>query len=94
MHHALLTRAPGRPFTANGLGNRFADRCREAGVPGRARGLRKALAVRLAEGGATPHEIMAWTGHTTLGEVERHTKAAARGKRADAGLVKMRGGVA
>lgn len=79
----------GRPFTANGFGNWFRDRCIEAGVPGRAHGLRKALATRLADQGATPHEIMAWTGHTTLEEVEVYTRRAERRKNADAGLVKL-----
>lgn len=79
----------GQPFTANGFGNWFADRCREAGVPGRAHGLRKALAARLAENGATTHEIMAWTGHSRLEEVETYTRAALKRTRADAGLAKL-----
>ena len=37
---------------------------------------RKATARRLAEIGCTAHEIAAITGHSTLGEVERYTKAA------------------
>jgi hypothetical protein len=37
-------------------------------------GLRKAGANRLAEAGATDHEIMAWGGWTTLKEVQRHAK--------------------
>jgi integrase/recombinase XerD len=43
--------------------------------------LSKATATALAEAGATPHEIMAITGHQTLEEVERYTKAPAEGKR-------------
>ena len=39
-------------------------------------GLRKAAARRLAEAGCSVHEIMAITGHRTLAEVERYTKAA------------------
>lgn len=66
----------GRPFTSDGFGNWFRDRCIEAGVPGRAHGLRKACATRLADNGATPHEIMAITGHRTLKEVVRYTHAA------------------
>lgn len=79
----------GRPFTSNGFGNWFADRCREAKVPGRAHGLRKALASRMAENGATTHEIMAVTGHSTLEEVETYTRAAAKQKRADSGMAKL-----
>jgi len=65
-----------KPFTANGFGNWFRDRCDEAKVPGRAHGLRKACATRLADNGATAHEIMAITGHKTMKEVERYTRAA------------------
>jgi integrase len=41
-----------------------------------AHGLRKAAARRLAEEGCSAHEIAAWTGHLTLKEVERYTRAA------------------
>jgi hypothetical protein len=43
---AFLATEKGKPFTPAGFGNWFADRCTEAGVPGRAHGLRKASAVR------------------------------------------------
>lgn len=66
----------GKPFTFNGFGNWFRDRCIEAGVPGRAHGLRKAAATRLADAGATAHEIMSITGHRTMKEVDRYTRAA------------------
>lgn len=66
----------GKPFTAAGFGNWFHDRCVDAKVPGRAHGLRKAAATRLAELGCSEHEIMAITGHTTSKEVMRYTKAA------------------
>jgi hypothetical protein len=51
---------------------------REAGLPGRckAHGLRKAAARRLAEAGCSASEIAAITGHKTLAEVERYTRAA------------------
>jgi integrase len=39
-------------------------------------GLRKAAARLLAEAGCTTHQIMAVTGHKSLSEVERYTKAA------------------
>ena len=72
----FLLNGLGRPFTAAGFGNWFHDRCVEAKVPGRAHGLRKAAATRLAELGSSEHEIMAITGHTTSKEVMRYTKAA------------------
>ncbi len=56
----------GKPFTANGFGNKFKDWCRQADLPHcSAHGVRKATSTALAESGATPHEIMAITGHQT-----------------------------
>jgi len=66
----------GKPFTANGFGNRFRKWCDDAGLSHcSAHGLRKAAATRLAEMGCSAHEIMAITGHTTLKEVARYTAA-------------------
>lgn len=68
----------GKPFSEAGFGNWFRDVCVEAGVPGRAHGLRKAGATLLAERGATPHQLMAIFGWRTLTEAERYTRAAER----------------
>ncbi len=56
----------------------MSDAIREAGLPSRckAHGLRKAAARRLAEAGCSASEIAAITGHKTLAEVERYTRAA------------------
>lgn len=76
-HLTLLTTHAGKPFTAAGFGNWFRDRCNEAGLACcSAHGLRKAAARRLAEAGCTTHEIAAITGHASLSEVQRYTKAA------------------
>ena len=73
----------GSPFTPNGFGNWFRDKCVQAGVPGRAHGLRKAMAARLAESQATAHEVMSITGHRTLEEVENYTRAARKPQMAE-----------
>lgn len=66
-----------RPFSDAGFGNRFRKWCDDAGLPNcSAHGLRKASASRLAELGCSPHEIQAITGHRTLKEIERYTRAA------------------
>jgi integrase len=76
-HLTLLTTKAGRPFSAAGFGNWFRDRCNEAGLRHcSAHGLRKAAARRLAEAGCTMHEIAAITGHASLSEIQRYTKAA------------------
>jgi integrase len=83
----------GRPFTANGFGNRFRKWCDEAGLPSEcsAHGLRKAAATRLAEAGATESEIGAITGHRTSREVSRYTKAARQKILAKSGMSKLTG---
>lgn len=64
-----LTTERGTPFgSAASLGNWFAAQCRDAKVPGRAHGLRKASAIRQALNGATAFELMAWHGWKTIDE--------------------------
>ena len=49
-----------KPFTSNGFGNWFRDRCNEAKLPQcSAHGLRKAGAAIAAENGATEQQMMA-----------------------------------
>ncbi len=73
----------GKPFTSAGFGNWFAARCRAAGVPGRAHGLRKAAATRLAMAGATQQQIKAWGGWKNDAEVSTYVEAANRARQAD-----------
>jgi integrase/recombinase XerD len=92
-HMTFLITAFGKPFTPAGFGNRFRHWCDEAGLRHcSAHGLRKALATRLAEEGATDYEIMAWTGHQSLEEVQRYTRTVRRARLADRGLAKLRKG--
>ena len=92
-HLTFLTTAFGKPFTAAGFGNWFRDRCNEAGLPHcSAHGLRKAAARRLAEAGCTTHEIAAITGHASLREVARYTKAADQKRLAIAAMQKAKAG--
>jgi integrase/recombinase XerD len=81
----------GKPFTANGFGNKFKDWCRQADLPHcSAHGIRKATLTALAEALATPHEMMAVGGHRSLEEIERYTKAVSRSKMADAAMAKLK----
>ena len=85
----LLTEL-GAPFTAAGFGNWFRDRCNEAGLPHcSAHGLRKACATRLANAGCTSEQIKAITGHKTLSEVARYTKAADQERNAKQALANL-----
>jgi integrase len=90
-HLTFLTTAFGRPFTSPGFGNWFRKQCDKAGLSHCTfHGLRKAAARRLAEHGCTPHEIAAITGHATLKEIERYTKAASRKRLAESAMKKMK----
>lgn len=68
----------GEPFTAAGFGNWFADRCVEAGAPGRAHGLRKAGATLAAEEGATVPQLMAMYDWDTPTQAEVYIRKANR----------------
>ena len=90
-HLTLLTTQTGKPFSAAGFGNWFRDRCNEAGLSHcSAHGLRKAAARRLAEAGCTMHEIAAITGHASLSEVQRYTRAADQARLARAAMDKAK----
>ena len=54
-----------------------------------AHGLRKTIARRLAEAGASPHQIMAITGHQTLEEVMRYTATVNRPNLASEAMDKL-----
>lgn len=91
-HLTFLVTAYGKPFTPAGFGGKFKDWCRQANLPHcSAHGLRKARAARLAERGATAHEIMAITGLRTLEEAERYTRAARQAGLADSAMAKLGG---
>jgi integrase len=76
---AYLETEAGKPFaSAASLGNWFRQACLAAGVPGRLHGLRKAGATLAAEGGATPHQLMAMYGWGDLAEAELYTREAER----------------
>ena len=82
----------GKPFSLAGFGNWFRDRCNEAGLKNvSAHGLRKAAARRMAEAGKSVHEIMAITGHRSLSEVERYTRAASQERLAKTAATGLKG---
>jgi integrase len=78
-HMTYLVTEFGKPFTGNGFGNWFRDRCDLAGLPHcSAHGLRKAMSRRLAESGATSLEGRAITGHKTDREFAHYAESANR----------------
>jgi integrase len=90
-HLTFLTTRAGRPFEASSFSRWFRNECDRADLPQcSAHGLRKAAARRLAEAGCTAHEIAAITGHASLGELVRYTKAVDQRRLAEAAMAKTR----
>ncbi len=92
---AILVTEFGRPFSSKGFGNFVSAAIQAAELPSncKAHGLRKAAARRLAEAGCTEKQIMAITGHKTLAEVGRYTRAADQRQLARQAMEKQGGNV-
>jgi integrase len=76
-HMTFLATAFGKARTSGGFSAWFRGCCRAAGLTNgtSAHGLRKAACRRLAEAGCSTNEIKAISGHSSLREVERYTRA-------------------
>jgi integrase len=80
----------GKPYSPAGFGNWFRELCDAAGCSDiSAHGGRKATARRLAEIGCSANQIAAITGHASLSEVQRYTKAADRKRMAQEAMKKL-----
>jgi integrase len=90
-HLTLLITRTGRSYSANNLSDLFRTWCNAAGLPPRCvfHGLRKAACTRLADAGCTEHEISAISGHKSLKEVQRYTKAADQARLARAAMERI-----
>ena len=75
-HLTFLTTRSG-PYMGNNFSKQFRAWCSEAELPARCtvHGLRKAACRRLAEAGCSANEIAAISGHATLREIARYTRA-------------------
>ena len=73
----FLTTEWGAPFTAAGFSNWFRKQCDAAGLQHCSfHGLRKALATKIANAGGSVDHVKSFTGHKSLVEVARYTRAA------------------
>jgi integrase len=87
----FLTSPAGERFSAKGFTRWFRQQCDAAGVLGfSAHGLRKAACRRLAEAGCTEKQIAAISGHKSLAEIARYTRAADQAILARAAMDRMR----
>jgi integrase len=79
-HPTLIVNSIGRPYSPSDFSEWFRRQCDAADLPRECvfHGLRKAALTRLANSGATTHEIASISGHKSLKEIERYTKAASQ----------------
>jgi integrase len=66
----------GKPFSPDGFNDWFNQAAADAGLSCRSHGLRVLGCTRLAEAGCTAKEIMAYSGHKTLAEVQGYIETA------------------
>src|SRR5215469_10004734 len=90
-HLTLLVTQTGKSYGGDDFTDQFRSWCDAAGLPKHCKfhGLRKAALTRLADAGCSVHEIAAISGHKTLSEVERYTKAANQARLARAAMERM-----
>jgi integrase len=90
-HLTFLVTDDGKPFEAMAFTKWFRRCCSAAGLSGySAHGLRKAACRRLAEAGCSANEIAAISGHASLREVERYTRAADQARMARNAMARTR----
>lgn len=87
----ICTRPDGKPWQLSHFKHEFTRTRRKLGLPEdlHFHGLRATGATALAEAGATPQEIQAWTGHKTLAMVTKYTRSAERDGMAKASVTKL-----
>jgi hypothetical protein len=69
----------GRPFTANGFGNKMGDWCKRAALSGlNSHGVREAATTRMADRDANAHALMAMFGWLDIKQAELFTRQAER----------------
>jgi integrase len=90
-HLTFLVTATGKPYGDNHFSESFREWCDAAGLPKRcsAHGLRKAFCRRAAEAECSAPQIMAVSGHATLKELVRYTKAADQARLARSAMAKV-----
>ena len=89
-HLTFMVTTTGKPYGGNHFSESFREWCDAAGLPKRcsAHGVRKAACRRGAEDGYNANELASWSGHASLREVERYTRAADQARLAANALAK------
>jgi integrase len=91
-HLTFLVTDRGQPFEPMAFTKWFRRCCDAAGLPKAcsAHGLRKAACRRLAEAGCSANEIASISGHASLREIERYTRAADQARMARHAVARTR----
>lgn len=89
-HLCFVPTRDGKPRSAAAVSVMLQKACAELDLPVSAHGLRKTRAVELVEGGASPHDCAAWTGHQSLAEITHYAREFDR-RRAVIGTVRQPG---
>jgi integrase len=86
--HTLLVARNGQPYQDESFSDWFSAQCDKAGLPPRAsiHGLRIAACRRLAEAGMSEKVIASISGHASIREVARYTRAADQARLAQQGI--------
>jgi integrase len=87
---AFVVGTNGRPLAKQAMANVFSDACHAAGITKSGHGLRKLAATRLADVGASVHELQAWFGWTDIKMPSLYTRAADRQRLAKSAADKLR----
>jgi len=86
----ILDNGSGRPWNAQRLSEMMRRALIRIGLPGLGiHGVRKHVSARLANHGATTHEIAAVTGHRTLSMVEHYTRSADQERLAGSAVARL-----
>lgn len=87
----FLATKKGLPFSVHVFSHSVTRWVEKCGIKERLspHGLRKAAARRMAEAGCSPHQIASITGHKTLSEIERYTRAVDQSRLARDAVLKI-----
>ncbi|MFH7812460.1 MULTISPECIES: tyrosine recombinase XerC [Acetobacter] len=87
----FLATKKGCPFSVHVFSHSITRWVKMCGIKERLspHGLRKAAARRMAEAGCSPHQIASITGHKTLSEIERYTRAVDQSRLARDAVLKI-----
>lgn len=73
-HLCFVPTRDGKPRSAAAVSVMLQKACAALDLPVSAHGLRKTRAIELVEGGASPHDCAAWTGHQSLAEITHYAR--------------------